>query len=727
MMVSGQRTGSGRPHGWAALAPIALLGILVTGAARAADPSFAPSAVGVENANAVQVIDANGDGALDLAVTNSDSNEISLLLGDGKGSFRTAGAPTKTGQVPVALASADFNSDGAADLAVANARSQDVTVLLGNGNGGFSAAPGSPVAVGGEPGRPTSADLNGDGHADLAVPVYTNKKWQVAILLGDGSARFASAAPVARLGPYGSDTVAVADFNGDGKADLAVSNTETKGIFVLLGNGSGGFGTAKTVASRFYGGSLAVADLNRDGKPDLVGASGYSNNITVLLGTTTGTFRAAPAPIVVAGYPHDVATADFNGDGKPDLAVANKLFGTVSLLLGSGTGRFRQAVFSPFTTSLLGDVSPAFAGVADLNRDRKPDLLTVSRLGMTILFQTASVPRVAAARPVRGRDAVFSIRGRVTMLAADGSRAAVTTSIKRGCGRIVVWTVPGRRSTRVKPGFLGCSGDGVSELALGGGRVAWIEEGGGNNLELTVMAAKLAGGPAKQIEYESNGDRAGGDPTGNWVGQLFGAGPLLAYNSWAQICEVPPDTTCGDYDPQLRLTGQKLVRIVSGRRLVVTRGSAAYPLAAVGGGRMAVEAGGGVTIRAASGAQLATVPDPEKSARAVALSKTRLAIERTFTLDLYNPATGAAVKSLPLGPAAALRLADVGSRLALLRGPRRLVLVRLSDGKLISFPLRPGAATLVGARLTEAGLFYAYNARSGRIDFEPTGKLLARF
>lgn len=143
---------------------------------------------------------------------------------------------------------------------------------------------------------------------------------------------------------------------------------------------------------------------------------------------------------------------------------------------------------------------------------------------------------------------------------------------------------------------------------------------------------------------------------------------------------------------------------------------------------MAVGTAGAVSIRAANGAQVATVSDAAGTARAVALSKTRLAIERTLTLDLYNPATGAAVKSLPLGSAASLRLVDVNSRLALLRGPHRLVLVRLSDGKLISFPLGSGAAaTLVGGRLTEAGLFYAYNARSGRIVFEPMGKLLARW
>jgi hypothetical protein len=330
-------------------------------------------------------------------------------------------------------------------------------------------------------------------------------------------------------------------------------------------------------------------------------------------------------------------------------------------------------------------------------------------------------------------DPVFSIQGRVTMLAADGNRAAVTTKVKRACARrIVVWTAPGRRSTRVKPGILGCAGDGVSELAVGGGRVAWIEQGGGNSLEMAVMAARLTGGGArKQLEFATNGDRASGDPSGDWVGRLLGSGSLLAYNRWTQICDRPEVEGCGHNDPQLRLADQKLIRVAAGQRALVLGGPAAYPLVAVGGGRMALAGADGLTIRAASGAQVATVSDAGGSARAVALSSTRLAIERRSTLDLYDPATGAAVKSLALGWATSLRLAGVTSKLALLRGPHRLVLVGLTDGRVVSFPLRRAvAATLVGARLTEAGLFYAYNTHStspGRIVFEPIANLSARF
>ena len=343
---------------------------------------------------------------------------------------------------------------------------------------------------------------------------------------------------------------------------------------------------------------------------------------------------------------------------------------------------------------------------------------------LVAVLSTGAAQSFAAASQA---EAVLSVQGRITILAADGNHAAVTTTVKRACARrIVVWSAPGSSSVSMKPGSLGCAGDGVTQLAVGGSRVAWIEQGGGNSLEMAVMAAGLTGGVRKQFEFATNGDRASGDPSGQWVGQLLGGGSLLAYNRWAQVCDRPEVEACGHKDPQLRLTDQELIRIAAGRRAVVLRGPAAYPLIALGGGHLAVAKADGVTIRDASGAEVATVPNA--ASERAALSTTRLAVETASTLDLYDPATGARGKSLSLGPAAVLPLAGVTSKLALLRGPHRLILVRLGDGKRISFPLRRAAATLVGARLTDAGLFYAYNVRgSGRIVFEPTGKLTARF
>jgi hypothetical protein len=327
------------------------------------------------------------------------------------------------------------------------------------------------------------------------------------------------------------------------------------------------------------------------------------------------------------------------------------------------------------------------------------------------------------------RDAVFSIRGQITSLAADGGQVAVATSRTRGhCARVVVWTAPGRKSRTFKTlaARLPECGDGaprrysVDQVALGGGQVAWIGATGGNNAELHLEAAKLSGRAAKEIDFRSYS----GDGRGEWVGRLLGNGPLLVYNRWGLVCDdICPPT-------KLRVTNTELVRVSAGRPLVVKRDAGSYPLSAVGGGRMAVKSAGAVTVLSPDGSQVTRIPavkgDPP---RAIALSRTQLAVARTSMLDLHDPATGAKAKSLPLGAAAVLHLAGVNAKVALFRSPRRLVAVRLSDGKRTSLPLP--SRGIVGTGLTSAGLFYAYNTRGasarGRIVFEPTAQLLDRF
>ena len=643
-----------------------MLGVAAATGAGGADPSFAPSGPIPVGHLPFSVVapDLNGDGKVDLAVANRDSNDVTVLLGNGAGGFSAApGSPIKLGpRDPVSLVTADLNGDGRPDLAVANYTSKDVSVLLGDGAGGFSAAPGSPVRVAGHPLSVTAADLNGDGKVDLVIPAYKNV---ISILLGDGLGRFAAASgsPIA----VGSDpSSAIADFNRDGKPDLAVTRVASDDVGI---------------------------------------------QVRVLLGNGTGGFRRAGSPIAVVYNEAAGAVADLNGDHKSDLAVSS--FG-VTVLLGNGAGRFRPAVDSPFP-------APGVAiAAADLNGDGKPDLaVTGPNDAVTIMFQTPSTPAAVPGGVLPGRrDAVFSTRGQITKLAVDGNQVAAATAGRSG--RVVVWTAPGRKSRSFKTGEVG-----ADELALGGGQVAWIGSEHGNLLHLFLHVAKLSGRTAKEIDEGGSTD----DGVGDWVGQLLGDGPLLAYNSWKVVCDSGEGCPPG----QVRLSGQKLVRISAGRRLVVKRGAGSYPLSAVGGGRMALESAGAVTVLAPRGYRVATVPAVAGNPpRAVALSRTRLVIARTFTLDLYDPATGAKAKSLPLGPAAALKLAGVNSKLALLRGPRRLVLVRLSDGKLISFPLRSGTAKrFVDARLDGAGLFYAYNvlrgSAKGRIVFEPTAKLLARF
>jgi hypothetical protein len=357
----------------------------------------------------------------------------------------------------------------------------------------------------------------------------------------------------------------------------------------------------------------------------------------------------------------------------------------------------------------------------------------------SLLFASGS----GASRPVNvaRSDAVFSTRGQIAKLAASGNLvAALTTHIPGSNDQIVVWWSPGSKVTRFVTGENVASPDSavgnVSELALGSGRVAWLEILGGNSVDDVIYAAPVGGGAAKQLVDVANSGGASGGIDGDYAGQLLGSGPLLFYNQW-HVCDY--EDSGGTPTPACpvrgKISAQKLVSIVAGRPVPVAIGPNAFRLVAVGGGRLAFEPAdtyyqdaGKVRVTTAAAATAATVPAVTGNPpRAGALSAAHLLVERAHTIDSYNPATGAHVGTIPLG-SASLQLAGVNARLALLRGPHQLVLIRLSDGKRVTIP---SSAVVVDAKLNETGLFYANNVPSGsskgRIVFEPTARLLARF
>ncbi len=194
-------------------------------------PSFAPAtnfAAG-DGAFSVTVGDFNGDGRLDLAIADANSNNVSVLLGNGLGGF---GAPTNfaAGNGPRSVAVGDFNGDGRLDLAVANGFSDNVSILLGNGMGGFGAP--TNFAAGDGPYSVTTGDFNGDGRLDLAVANVTSDN--VSVLLGNGMGGFG--APTNFAAGDGPVSVTTGDFNGDGRLDLAVANQNSDNVSVLLNN-----------------------------------------------------------------------------------------------------------------------------------------------------------------------------------------------------------------------------------------------------------------------------------------------------------------------------------------------------------------------------------------------------------------------------------------------------------------------------------------------------------
>jgi hypothetical protein len=283
----------------------------------------------------VAIGDFNGDGKPDLAVANGTSpGTVSILLGNGDGTFQPP-VGYETGNISSSVAVGDFNNDGKLDLAVSNYSSDTVSVLLGNGDGTFQTH--LDYATGYGPQSVAVKDFNGDGKLDLAVVNYygENSDYQgpgsVSTLLGQGDGTFGG--HIDYQTGAGSVSIAIGDFNGDGIPDLAVANAcgrdnlclgRTPGtVSILLGVGNGTFQSQVDYWAGYDTLSVAVADFNGDGKLDLTVANLFDSTIGVLPGNGDGTFQKQTA--FPAGSPASIATGYFagNGRGSADIVATN--------------------------------------------------------------------------------------------------------------------------------------------------------------------------------------------------------------------------------------------------------------------------------------------------------------------------------------------------------------------------------------------------------------------
>ncbi len=361
-----------------------------------------PVTVGSQPTGAVAE-DVNEDGINDVVLVTTGGGNLVTLIGQGaagvgNGNF-AAPVNVTTGGSPSCLALYDVNGDGILDAIVGAQLDNTLQLHLGLGtgsvgNGTFGAA--TTLATLGFP--PTSiavADFDEDGIADLAIGGgFSN----VVTLKGNGTAGVPNgtfAAPVSISTISQSRGVLAYDLNGDGITDLAVTGSSVR---LLFGNGTGGKGdgtftlspTAYSVGSTPS--QMATGDFNLDGIVDLAVCNSGSNTISILLGNGTsgvpnGTFQT-PISVVAGTGPNAVNVADWDHDGRPDLAVAsNNSLNSTSILIGLGNGQFETA-----QTFATGGSSPAFLAVNDFNEDGTPDLLACNRLSQSFTRQLAGCP-----------------------------------------------------------------------------------------------------------------------------------------------------------------------------------------------------------------------------------------------------------------------------------------------------------------------------------------------
>ncbi len=370
---------------------IPLLSALSGGCWRQATPiSFERSEFSAgELAMFVVIADLNDDDYPDLAVANGRSDDVSILLNRGDGSFAEP-VNYQAGISSMAVAAGDLDGDGDPDLVVANSglRETDgnVAILTNHGDGTF----GEPTTydTGAGPYSVAIGDLDGDKDLDLAVAALYGPGVSILLNKGDGTFEEEVVYEVDGLAPR---CVVAADMDADGDLDLAVvtdGRMQVEGrVSILLNTGAGAFLDGESYAQVGGPMSVAVGDVNGDDHQDLAVVGIFSNGVYILFGHGDGTFADAE-PFLVGDSPVHVAMGDLDGDGDADLAVANALDDQLSVLLNKGDG-----TFAPFAAYEAGP-GPASVAVGDLDRDGDLDLAVSNQDGdaVSILLNQSRSP-----------------------------------------------------------------------------------------------------------------------------------------------------------------------------------------------------------------------------------------------------------------------------------------------------------------------------------------------
>ncbi len=361
-------------------------------------------AVGGKPASIVTA-DLNGDNVPDVVVTNARSDAVTVLLGNGDGTFRAprtfvvgAGISSSAGDVYREAVVADFNADGVPDIAVPNLLSADVSILLGRGDGTFQPQRRFDAIIRAD--SLAAGDFNGDGRRDLVAFQAFGKPSMAAVLLGRGDGTFLPPTKLASPFTLQGFPVRVGDFNGDGQDDIAAFSPQDARVQIWLSNGDGSFATLAPAPTGELTREARVVDINGDGKLDLLTTGDNTGSVFVMLGNGDGTFQAPRGFGVLAPRSGDniglvgLSVVDFDGDGLPDVvatAVSRTAHDPTQLMLlpgivdANGTWGFGDPI-SLATVNGAGKLA-----AADLNNDGATDVVVAVQGGIRVIAGAPAV------------------------------------------------------------------------------------------------------------------------------------------------------------------------------------------------------------------------------------------------------------------------------------------------------------------------------------------------
>lgn len=329
---------------------------------------------------------------LDIAAVNNKTNNVSILLGNGDGTFVEPAATYAVGSQPAAIAYGDFNQDGYPDLAIANYGSNTISVLLNKGDGSGTFLPAVNYNVGHGPYALARANFNADKYPDLVVVNETDKTVTILLNNADGTGTFSTTTTTYATGLSGSpSSVAVGYFDNSGNLSVAVGDSASTNVSILLGNGDGTFKAYSTVPTGLDAFSLVAADFTGSGIYDLAIAgqskTGNTQNlVSLLLGNGTGGFSTPtlfPIGSQASTESQSIAFGDFNNDGALDLAVANGLSSDVSILLNTVGTNMSLA-------SSAGN--PSYGAPVTFTANIAPSVPGSGNLTGTVTFENGSTP-----------------------------------------------------------------------------------------------------------------------------------------------------------------------------------------------------------------------------------------------------------------------------------------------------------------------------------------------